>query len=257
MNEELAAVFGRCYGMELVGLRYFNVYGPRQDPDGPYAAVIPRFFKAYAGRRGARRSTATASRAATSPSSPTPWRRTSLAAGAAATAARPRLQRRRRSSATSVNELARGGPRGGRRRTGAALRSRRGPATSGTRRRTSSSPGHGWATVPRRASPRAWRDLWTTTVLSWRPAYDEGQRGGPRSGPLQGVPDRPPHRALQDSARLARLPGQRSGPALASPSPFRRGRRSAVGAARRQLRGPPGRGRRDRRPQRRRERARC
>ena len=33
--------------MELIGLRYFNVYGPRQDPDGPYAAVIPRFFKAY------------------------------------------------------------------------------------------------------------------------------------------------------------------------------------------------------------------
>ena len=48
MNEELAALFGRCYGMELIGLRYFNVYGPRQDPDGQYAAVIPRFFKAYA-----------------------------------------------------------------------------------------------------------------------------------------------------------------------------------------------------------------
>jgi nucleoside-diphosphate-sugar epimerase len=48
MNEDLAAVFGRCYGMELIGLRYFNVYGPRQDPEGPYAAVIPRFFKAYA-----------------------------------------------------------------------------------------------------------------------------------------------------------------------------------------------------------------
>jgi nucleoside-diphosphate-sugar epimerase len=47
MNEELADVFRRCDGMELVGLRYFNVYGPRQDPDGPYAAVIPRFFKAY------------------------------------------------------------------------------------------------------------------------------------------------------------------------------------------------------------------
>jgi len=47
MNEELAAVFARCYGMELVGLRYFNVYGPRQDPEGPYAAVVPRFFKAY------------------------------------------------------------------------------------------------------------------------------------------------------------------------------------------------------------------
>ena len=32
--------------MPFVGLRYFNVYGPRQDPDSPYAAVIPRFFKA-------------------------------------------------------------------------------------------------------------------------------------------------------------------------------------------------------------------
>jgi nucleoside-diphosphate-sugar epimerase len=46
MNEELADVFGRCYGMETVGLRYFNIYGPRQTPDGPYAAVIPRFFHA-------------------------------------------------------------------------------------------------------------------------------------------------------------------------------------------------------------------
>lgn len=46
MCEELADVFGRCYGLELVGLRYFNVYGPRQRPDGPYAAVIPRFFAA-------------------------------------------------------------------------------------------------------------------------------------------------------------------------------------------------------------------
>jgi nucleoside-diphosphate-sugar epimerase len=32
--------------MELIGLRYFNVYGPRQDPEGPYAAVLPRFFRA-------------------------------------------------------------------------------------------------------------------------------------------------------------------------------------------------------------------
>ena len=46
MNEELADVFGRCYGMEFVGLRYFNVFGPRQDPHGPYAAVLPRFFDA-------------------------------------------------------------------------------------------------------------------------------------------------------------------------------------------------------------------
>jgi hypothetical protein len=33
-------------GMSLVGLRYFNVYGPRQDPEGPYAAVIPRWINA-------------------------------------------------------------------------------------------------------------------------------------------------------------------------------------------------------------------
>ncbi|HET9226476.1 MAG TPA: SDR family oxidoreductase [Thermoanaerobaculia bacterium] len=46
MGEELAEVFSRCYGQELIGLRYFNVYGPRQSPDGPYAAVVPRFFQA-------------------------------------------------------------------------------------------------------------------------------------------------------------------------------------------------------------------
>jgi nucleoside-diphosphate-sugar epimerase len=50
IDEELADVFGRCYGLELIGLRYFNVYGPRQDPEGPYAAVVPRFFRA--GLRG-------------------------------------------------------------------------------------------------------------------------------------------------------------------------------------------------------------
>ncbi|MFL6198208.1 MAG: SDR family oxidoreductase [Thermoanaerobaculia bacterium] len=49
MGEELAEVFGRCYGQELIGLRYFNVYGPRQSPEGPYAAVVPRFFRACAG----------------------------------------------------------------------------------------------------------------------------------------------------------------------------------------------------------------
>ena len=65
VNEELADVFARCYGMELVGLRYFNVFGPRQDPEGPYAAVVPRFFKACL-RGEARSSTATASRAAIS-----------------------------------------------------------------------------------------------------------------------------------------------------------------------------------------------
>ena len=46
MVEELADVFARCFGLEVVGLRYFNIYGPRQSPDGPYAAVIPRFLRA-------------------------------------------------------------------------------------------------------------------------------------------------------------------------------------------------------------------
>ncbi|MEM7049126.1 MAG: NAD-dependent epimerase/dehydratase family protein [Acidobacteriota bacterium] len=46
MNEDLALVFGRCFDLTIVGLRYFNVYGPRQDPKGAYAAVIPRFFSA-------------------------------------------------------------------------------------------------------------------------------------------------------------------------------------------------------------------
>ena len=46
MAEELADIFTRCFGMQIVGLRYFNVFGPRQDPAGPYAAVIPRFFAA-------------------------------------------------------------------------------------------------------------------------------------------------------------------------------------------------------------------
>lgn len=43
VNELYADVFARTYGLESVGLRYFNVFGPRQDPDGAYAAVIPRW----------------------------------------------------------------------------------------------------------------------------------------------------------------------------------------------------------------------
>ncbi len=46
INELYADVFGRCYGLEWVGLRYFNVFGPRQDPEGPYAAVIPKWIAA-------------------------------------------------------------------------------------------------------------------------------------------------------------------------------------------------------------------
>jgi len=45
-NELYAHAAAVSYGMELVGLRYFNVFGPRQDPEGPYAAVIPLWFKA-------------------------------------------------------------------------------------------------------------------------------------------------------------------------------------------------------------------
>ena len=46
VNELYANVFGRTYGMETVGLRYFNVFGPRQDPNGAYAAVIPQWVAA-------------------------------------------------------------------------------------------------------------------------------------------------------------------------------------------------------------------
>ena len=45
VNELYAKVFGELYGMQTIGLRYFNVFGRRQDPDGQYAAVIPRFVK--------------------------------------------------------------------------------------------------------------------------------------------------------------------------------------------------------------------
>jgi len=47
VNEEYARVFGSLYGMETIGLRYFNVFGRRQDPNGPYAAVIPKFTMAF------------------------------------------------------------------------------------------------------------------------------------------------------------------------------------------------------------------
>lgn len=46
VNELYAEVFAKTYGMETIGLRYFNVFGPKQSPDGAYAAVIPLFIKA-------------------------------------------------------------------------------------------------------------------------------------------------------------------------------------------------------------------
>ena len=45
LNELYADVFARCYGLATIGLRYFNVFGPRQDPEGPYAAVIPTWAR--------------------------------------------------------------------------------------------------------------------------------------------------------------------------------------------------------------------
>ena len=46
VNELYADVFARCYGFNTIGLRYFNVFGPRQDPSGAYAAVIPKWTAA-------------------------------------------------------------------------------------------------------------------------------------------------------------------------------------------------------------------
>ena len=46
VNELYADVFAKCYGLQSIGLRYFNVFGPRQDPNGAYAAVIPKWIAA-------------------------------------------------------------------------------------------------------------------------------------------------------------------------------------------------------------------
>ena len=51
LNELYADVFGRVYGLQTIGLRYFNVFGTRQDPNGPYAAVIPNWAKAIRGNQ--------------------------------------------------------------------------------------------------------------------------------------------------------------------------------------------------------------
>lgn len=49
-NELYAQVFADVYGIRLMGFRYFNIFGPRQDPNGPYAAVIPLFVKGILNR---------------------------------------------------------------------------------------------------------------------------------------------------------------------------------------------------------------
>jgi nucleoside-diphosphate-sugar epimerase len=47
VGELYAQTFGRCYGMENVSLRYFNIFGPRQDPSSPYSGVLAKFCTAY------------------------------------------------------------------------------------------------------------------------------------------------------------------------------------------------------------------
>jgi UDP-N-acetylglucosamine/UDP-N-acetylgalactosamine 4-epimerase len=44
VNEKYAAIFNRTYDLQIVGLRYFNIFGPRQNPNGAYAAAIPQFI---------------------------------------------------------------------------------------------------------------------------------------------------------------------------------------------------------------------
>ena len=51
VNELYARVYASLYQMEFVGLRYFNIFGPRQNPNGPYAAVIPLFAEALINRK--------------------------------------------------------------------------------------------------------------------------------------------------------------------------------------------------------------
>lgn len=46
VNEQYAEVFARAYGFKTIGLRYFNIFGPRQDPNGAYAAVVPKWTAA-------------------------------------------------------------------------------------------------------------------------------------------------------------------------------------------------------------------
>lgn len=53
INEVYAKTFGQCYGLETVGLRYFNVYGPRQDPNGAYAAVMSKWLDALFSEKSA------------------------------------------------------------------------------------------------------------------------------------------------------------------------------------------------------------
>ena len=51
VNEQYAQVFARCYDFKTIGLRYFNIFGRRQDPEGAYAAVIPLWVASMIGKQ--------------------------------------------------------------------------------------------------------------------------------------------------------------------------------------------------------------
>lgn len=53
VNEQYAAIFASTYTMEIIGLRYFNIFGPRQNPNGAYAAAIPLFIQSLLSNREA------------------------------------------------------------------------------------------------------------------------------------------------------------------------------------------------------------
>ena len=51
IDEIYGDMMNAVYGLDVVGLRYFNIYGPNQDPNGPYAAVIPKFIELMSSRK--------------------------------------------------------------------------------------------------------------------------------------------------------------------------------------------------------------
>ena len=80
--EQYARAFAAVYGLETVALRYFNVFGPRQDPNSQYSGVVPRFMRLAVSRADRPSCTATASSRVTSPTSPTSSTRRSGGDGA-------------------------------------------------------------------------------------------------------------------------------------------------------------------------------
>ena len=75
-GEHYVSVYAQTMGLDGVSLRYFNVFGPRQDPSSPYSGVISQVHQRSWRRASGRRSTATACKPAISPTSPTWWRPT-------------------------------------------------------------------------------------------------------------------------------------------------------------------------------------